>query len=116
MSATLSGHSSLGTNNSLAAHARDAATGALTFVNAHGGYNEFVDYRSFGLAPDGAHLYVNGDYGESIFVYERNATTGAVAYSSTATHADLTYGVGSGPAGGPVLSPSANCGRRRWCW
>lgn len=63
---------------------RDAATGALSFVEA---VTDDVDgvvgldgVSSVTLSPDGAHLYTTAFRDDSVAVFERNAATGALRF------------------------------------
>ena len=68
--------------NDLVVFGRDAATGALTFVEAKqdhvGGVQGLSGAQVVAVSPDGAHVYVAG--GSALVVFTRNAATGALEF------------------------------------
>jgi 6-phosphogluconolactonase (cycloisomerase 2 family) len=67
----------------LAVFARDAATGALTFVeqqvNGVGGVNGIASIVAVTVSPDGAHVYT-ASLDASVAVFARNATSGTLTF------------------------------------
>jgi 6-phosphogluconolactonase (cycloisomerase 2 family) len=63
---------------------RDAATGALTFVEAKinnvGGVTGLIQATTPVVSPDGKHLYVTAQGGDSIAVFSRDVGTGALTF------------------------------------
>jgi 6-phosphogluconolactonase (cycloisomerase 2 family) len=68
------------TDSALAAFARDATTGALTFVeakvNGSDGVTGLGGASSVAISPDGTSVYVTGRNDSSLAVFARDATTG----------------------------------------
>lgn len=66
----------------VAVFSRNAATGALAFVEAQReltpGIDGLVDVRQVVLSPDGANVYAAGAYDDDVVVFSRNAATGAL--------------------------------------
>src|SRR2546430_7689763 len=70
--------------DALAVFSRDAATGALTFVQAKkdniGGVNGLNGAEGIAVSPDGAHVYVASHNDNALAVFSRNVETGAVTF------------------------------------
>ena len=68
----------------LAVFSRDAATGLLTFVEAHTDGVDGVDGldqpRGIFVAPGGAHVYVAGATDDAIAIFSRDSATGALTW------------------------------------
>jgi 6-phosphogluconolactonase (cycloisomerase 2 family) len=71
-------------DNSVSVYARDAGTGALTFlqawVNGIGGVDGIAQASALALSPDGAHVYVASDLDNRIAIFTRNALTGQLTF------------------------------------
>lgn len=71
-------------DSAIAAFARDAGTGVLTFVEQQrdgvGGVDGLASAFRIALSPDGGHVYVAGLFDSAIAVFARNATTGALTF------------------------------------
>src|SRR5262245_13216255 len=69
-------------DDAVAAFARDAGTGALTFVNAvrdgDSGVDGLDNGESVVVSPDGAHVYAAGSGDHAIAVFARDAGTGTL--------------------------------------
>lgn len=80
------------TDNSLVVFSRNAATGALTYVETHFDGANGVDGLSGAfdvqLSPDDQHVYVVASVDGSISWYARNTSTGALTYLNTIFHTD----------------------------
>ncbi len=70
--------------NAVAVFARDAATGALTFVEKEedgvGGVDGLAAVAALALSPDGAHLYSASPGEDAVAVFARDPGTGAIAF------------------------------------
>ena len=71
-------------DNAVAVFARDASTGALTFVqtvrNAVDGVRGLEHARTVTVSPDGAHVYVTALEGDAISAFARDASTGMLSF------------------------------------
>ncbi len=71
-------------DDAVAVFARDATTGALTFVEREkdgvGGVNGLDAALDLDVAPGGAHVYVASGGDNGVAVFSRNATTGALTF------------------------------------
>jgi 6-phosphogluconolactonase (cycloisomerase 2 family) len=94
---------------------RDAADGALTFVEREtGGYGGLpITSTALTQSSDGAHVYA-GTHSGRIFLYSREATTGALTYvesmddfASPARHFDQIRALGVSPDGAFVYASSS---------
>ncbi len=69
-------------DNAVAVFSRNAATGALTFVEAKfdglGGADGLAGASGVAVSPDGEHVYVSGETDSGVAVFARNALTGAL--------------------------------------
>ncbi len=69
-------------DNAVAVFARDAETGALTFVEAEidgaSGADGLAGASGVAVSPDGEHVYVSGETDSAIAVLARNPVTGAL--------------------------------------
>lgn len=69
---------------SVAHYARNAQTGALTFVAVHrdgeGGVDGLDGARAIALSPDGKNVYATGTAEDAVGVFSRHATTGALTF------------------------------------
>ncbi len=74
-----------GIDDAVAAFARNATTGALTFVerekNGEGGTTDLDNPQGLALSPDGAHLYVAAFSSGAVVRFTRNAVTGALTFA-----------------------------------
>ncbi|MFN7941983.1 MAG: beta-propeller fold lactonase family protein [Thermoanaerobaculia bacterium] len=96
-------------DNGVAVFARNATTGALTFVEAEldgvGGVENMIGAAGIAVAPDGAHVYVSALLTGAVLVFARDPVSGALTYASQ-VQADLGGGgPGFGRAGALALSP-----------
>jgi 6-phosphogluconolactonase (cycloisomerase 2 family) len=70
--------------DALVVFSRNAATGALTFVERKddgiGGVDGLGGAFKLAVSPDGAHVYVLGIDEDAVAVFSRNATTGALTF------------------------------------
>src|SRR6185369_497993 len=71
-------------DNALAAFARDAVTGELTFVaevvDGVGGVDGLGGASGVAVSPDGAHVYATGATDGAVAVFARDAGTGALTF------------------------------------
>jgi 6-phosphogluconolactonase (cycloisomerase 2 family) len=71
-------------SNAVVAFGRDAATGALTFIEAEVDGQSGVDglnrARDVAVSPDGAHVYVVAGTDDAVAVFTRNASTGELTF------------------------------------
>ncbi len=95
--------------NSVAVFSRDAATGALSYVERQrdgvGGVDGLRTVQGLALSPDGAHLYAAGAGDKAVAVFRRNASTGALSFIER--HRDGKGGV-DGLNGAAAVAVSAN--------
>jgi 6-phosphogluconolactonase (cycloisomerase 2 family) len=74
-------------DNAVTVFGRNETTGALTYLEMKQDGVDSVDglYRPVGLAisPDGGHVYVGGALGDTIVVFSRNGSSGALGYVET---------------------------------
>jgi 6-phosphogluconolactonase (cycloisomerase 2 family) len=74
-------------DDAVAVFARNAMTGALTFVEAEkdgvGGVDGLDGARAVAVSPDGAHVYVASDADAAVAVFSRSAGTGALTFVET---------------------------------
>ena len=70
----------------VAVFSRDLGTGVLTFVESKqdnvGGVDGMRGAKALAISPDNAHVYVVGTEEDSIAIFSRNTTTGALTYVS----------------------------------
>ncbi len=88
--------------------ARDPGTGALAFVEVQRdgdqGLTGIGGADAVAVSPDGQHVYVTGDAGDSLAAFDRNGTTGALTFLEA--HVDGVAGVGGlSEASGVAPSP-----------
>jgi 6-phosphogluconolactonase (cycloisomerase 2 family) len=73
----------------VAVFSRDPSTGILTFLEAHfdgvSGVDGINNPRGVAVSPDGAHVYVASVDGDSLAVFARNPTTGALTWLGMVT-------------------------------
>jgi len=73
--------------SAVVAFRRDANTGALGFVefeqSGKGGVEGLVGAWGLALSPDGKHLYVASQFDDSLTVFARDPSTGALTYVET---------------------------------
>jgi len=73
-----------GRDNALAAFARDAATGTLTFLEAQkngvAGVEGLAGASAVVVSPDGAFVYAAGQLDDAVVVFRRNALTGWLSF------------------------------------
>jgi 6-phosphogluconolactonase (cycloisomerase 2 family) len=72
-------------DHAVAAFQRDAATGALTFVEAEfddiAGVDGLAGARAVAVSHAGTHVYVAGDDDHAVAIFTRNPTDGALSYA-----------------------------------
>jgi len=72
-------------DHAVAAFQRDAATGALTFVEAElddtAGVDGLAGAQAVAVSHDGTHVYVAGDDDHAVAIFTRNPTDGALGYA-----------------------------------
>ncbi len=95
-------------DDAVAAFARNSTTGALTFVEVEkeglGGAAGLDGASSVLVSPDAKHVYVGAGGGDTVAVFSRNVTTGALTFVEF--EADGVGGVdGLNGIGGLVASP-----------
>ena len=84
-------------DSALTAFSRDAATGAMTYIEAHVDNQDGVDglggAQGIDISPDGAHIYVVGaaTYEDKLAVFSRDDSTGELTFVEF--HEDNTNGV-----------------------
>jgi 6-phosphogluconolactonase (cycloisomerase 2 family) len=78
------GSGSLERPDAVAVFSRDAASGALTFVEVQrdgvGGVDGLFIVHSVTISPDGNHLYAAGGGDDAVAVFSRDATTGSLTF------------------------------------
>jgi len=78
--------------SAVVAFRRDAETGALGFIefeqNGKGGVEGLVGVWGLALSPDGKHLYVASQFDDSLSVFTRDPSTGALTYVETRSQED----------------------------
>jgi 6-phosphogluconolactonase (cycloisomerase 2 family) len=93
--------------DAVAVFSRNGVTGALTFVEAQfdgvGGVDGLDGADAVAISPDGAHVYVAGEFDDAVAVFSRNASTGALTFGSTAV-VPLPTGVRVSPDGAHVYA------------
>ena len=71
-------------DDSLAAFARNPTTGTLSFVEFEddgvGGVDGLGDALGVAVSPDGKHVYVAGQFDDSLAAFARNPTTGTLSF------------------------------------
>lgn len=71
-------------DDGLAVFSRDDTTGRLTFVEVQkegvGGVDGIEGAMAVEVSPDNRHVYVAGSFEDSVVVFSRNSTTGALTY------------------------------------
>ncbi len=99
-----------GTNTgTLAVYNRDTATGGLSFIAVHEDGVDGVEglgyAHSVTVSPDGAHIYVAGEFNPgTLAVFDRDTTTGVLSF--VGVHKDGVNGVeGLGNARSVAMSP-----------
>jgi 6-phosphogluconolactonase (cycloisomerase 2 family) len=99
-------------DDAVAVFARDAGTGALSFVEAErdgvGGVDGIDGPLALAISDDGKHVYVGGSSDDGLAVFSRDAGTGALAFVQA-----LHEGIGgvdgiNGPAGLVVTPDGAH--------
>src|SRR5881628_2053132 len=73
-------------DDSLAVFSRDAATGALTYVQIQrdgyaGGVDGLLGAKAVAISPDGAHVYAAGSLDNAVAVFGRDAATGKLTFT-----------------------------------
>lgn len=70
--------------DSMAVFSRDAVTGELTFLEAHfdgsGGVDGLGGAYGVAVTPDGKHVYVTGEFDDSMALFSRDDTTGRLTF------------------------------------
>ena len=83
-------------DNAVSAFSRDIFTGSLTFVEVHKDGEAGVDglrgASSAAVSPDGGHVYVAGSQDNSIAIFSRDISTGALTFLESHTDADGSGG------------------------
>jgi DNA-binding beta-propeller fold protein YncE len=73
-----------GYDDAVAVFARDAGSGALTFVEAEfdgvGGVDGLDSAEGLAVSPDGLHVYVTGAIDDAVAVFARDAGSGALTF------------------------------------
>jgi 6-phosphogluconolactonase (cycloisomerase 2 family) len=95
-------------DNALAVFARDASSGALTFLEVHkdgiAGVDGLYGARAVGVNPDGDQVYVVSQWDDALAVFSRDASSGALTFLEV--HKDGLAGVdGLDTADGIAVSP-----------
>jgi cysteine-rich repeat protein len=89
-------YTAAGIGASVAVFARNATTGALTFIEQHqdgvAGVQGLDGAETVVVSPNGALVYVTGDLDDALVVFTRNASTGALTFVEY--HRDGSHGVG----------------------
>ena len=72
-------------DDSLAVFSRDAATGALTYVQIQrdgyaGGVDGLLGAKAVAISPDGAHVYTAGSLDNAVAVFGRDVATGKLTF------------------------------------
>src|SRR2546427_135718 len=72
-------------DDALAVFRRDAATGALTYVQIQrdgyaGGVDGLLGAKAVAISPDGAHVYAAGSLDNAVAVFGRDAATGKLTF------------------------------------
>lgn len=84
-------------DDAVAAFARDAGTGALTFVglarDGVGGVSGIARPTAVAVSPDGASVYVAGGAADGVGVFARDPGTGALTFVAAAFYSDGGRGV-----------------------
>lgn len=74
-------------SDAVALFTRNATTGALTFVsvlrNGFGGVSGIDGAAAILVSPDGDHVYIGGYNGDSLAIFSRNPTSGALTFVDT---------------------------------
>lgn len=78
-----------GNGNGLVGFSRDGTTGELSlieyFIDGQDGVDGINNPRGIVVSPDGAHVYVAGAGDDSIAIFSRDATSGALTYVGKVT-------------------------------
>ena len=81
-------------DDALAVFGRDAATGNVAFSavlrNTFGGITDLVFPAGVAVAPDGGQVFVTGQNANSLVVFDRDPTTGAIAFSTSLVNDGVT--------------------------
>jgi 6-phosphogluconolactonase (cycloisomerase 2 family) len=76
-------------DDAVAVFSRNATTGEVTFVEVQrdgvGGVDGLAGVESVVISPDGAHIYATGRDDDSVAVFSRNGTTGALTFVEVQT-------------------------------
>ena len=87
-------------DDSVAVFARNAGTGALTFLAVHrdgvAGVDGLNGSTAVAVSPDGAHVYAFGPLDDAVAVFARNAGTGALTFLASQVHAPLQTNLNEG--------------------
>lgn len=99
---------------------RNSSTGALAYVERHadvsrgGSIDELMGAYCIVISPDGGHVYVGTDNDDSVVVFSRNSSTGALTYVETQLendsdggnipNLDRVYSLAVSPNGGHVYA------------
>lgn len=71
-------------NDAVVGFARDATSGALTFVQAlrdgSGGVDGIDHASGIAVSPDGRHVYATGEHDDAVATFARDPATGALAF------------------------------------
>ncbi len=94
--------------DSLAAFARNSATGALTFLEAHrdgvNGVDGLDGPLQLAVSPDGAFVYVVSGNDDAIAVFRRDAATGKLSFTTAYTGVGAAQGAAQ-PVSSIAISP-----------
>lgn len=93
-------------DNALAVFARDASTGALTFVEAEfdgiGGVDGLARVEALAISPDGGHVYAAGSSDSMVALFARDAANGRLTFSGSTEIFGSASGVAVSPEGSHV--------------
>ena len=77
-------------DDAVAVFSRDSTTGALTFVEVHkggrGAVVGLIGAYSVTVSPDGKHMYAAGSADNTVAVFSRDSTTGALSFVEVQTN------------------------------
>ncbi|MGD9214762.1 MAG: Ig-like domain-containing protein [Desulfobacteraceae bacterium] len=86
------------TDGAIVVFSRNSSTGALAYVERHvdasrgGSIDELMGAYCVVVSPDGGHVYVGTDNDDSVVVFSRDSSTGALTYVETQLENDSSDG------------------------